>query len=333
MPSTQNRRRFLSALSAACTVGLFGAPISGAEDTLETTRIRFAKSAAVCPAPRYVAEDLLRAEGFTDIQYLVRPPTVLASTFGRGEFDFSLHFSAPTIVAIDAGEPLAILACVHVGCFELIANEHIRSIRDLKGEKVGVQAWGVTPHVFVSSMPAYVGLDAAKDINWIVSPSVAPMELFAEGKLDAFLGTSPEPQEFRARNIGHVIVNSSADRPWSQYFCCMLTSNQDFVRNNPVTTKRVLRAILRATDFCVSDPGGAAQRMVDVGFTARYDYALETLKDVEYNKWRGYDPEDTIRFYSPRLRDAGMIKSTPNRIIAEGTDWRFLNELKRELKV
>jgi NitT/TauT family transport system substrate-binding protein len=142
MPSTQNRRRFLSALSAACTVGLFGAPISGADDTLETTRIRFAKSAAICHAPQYVAEDLLRAEGFTDIQYLVRPPAVLGAALGRGEVDFSLHFSAPSIVAIDAGESLAIVAGVHVGCFELVANEHLRSIRDLKGKKVGVQAWG-----------------------------------------------------------------------------------------------------------------------------------------------------------------------------------------------
>jgi len=254
------------------------------------------------------------------------------AALGRGEVDFSLHFSAPSIVAIDAGEPLAIVAGVHVGCFELIANERVRSIRDLKGKKVGVQSWGVTPHVFVSSMAAYVGLDPAKDIDWVLSPSVAPMDLFAEGKLDAFLGTPPEPQELRARKVGHVIVNSSVDRPWSQYFCCMLTSNQDFVRRNPVATKRVLRAILKATDFCVSDPAGAARRMVDGGFTARYDYALQTLKDVQYNKWREYDPEDTIRFYSLRLREAGMIKSNPKRIIAEGTDWRFLNELKRELK-
>jgi NitT/TauT family transport system substrate-binding protein len=321
-------------LSAAGTLGLFGAPISSAEDApLETTRIRFAKSAGICHAPQYVAEDLLRAEGFTDIQYVASPPAVLAAALGRGEFDFSLHFSAPSIVAIDAGEPLAIVAGVHVGCFELIANDHIRSIRDLKGKKVGIQAWGVAPHTFVSSMAAYVGLDPAKDIDWIVSPSVAPMELFAEGKLDAFLGTPPEPQELRARKIGHVIVNSSVDRPWSQYFCCMLTSNQVFVRNNPVATRRVLRAILKATDLCVSDPAGAARRLVDGGFTARYDYALETLKDVQYKKWREYDPEDTIRFYSLRLREAGMIKSTPNRVIAEGTDWRFLNELKRELKV
>jgi len=93
-----------------------------------------------------------------------------------------------------------------------------------------------------------------------------------------------------------------------------------------------LRAILKATDFCISDPPGAARRMVEGGFTARYDYALQTLNEVPYNRWREYDPEDTIRFYSLRLREAGMIKSAPNKIIADGTDWRFFKELKRELK-
>jgi hypothetical protein len=59
---------------------------------------------------------------------------------------------------------------------------------------------------------------------------------------------------------------------------------------------------------------------------------LQTLQEVPYNKWREYDPEDTLRFYALRLREAGMIKSTPNKLIADATDWRFLNELKRELK-
>jgi NitT/TauT family transport system substrate-binding protein len=73
--------------------------------------------------------------------------------------------------------------------------------------------------------------------------------------------------------------------------------------------------------------------MVDRGFTTEYDYALQTLSEVPYNKWRDYDPEDTIRFFSLRLREVGMIKSHPSKIIAEATDWRFLNEVKRELKV
>jgi NitT/TauT family transport system substrate-binding protein len=68
------------------------------------------------------------------------------------------------------------------------------------------------------------------------------------------------------------------------------------------------------------------------GFTPRYDYAPQTLKDNPYDRWREYDAEDTVRFYALRLREAGFIKSTPQKIIADGTDWRFLNELKRELK-
>jgi NitT/TauT family transport system substrate-binding protein len=257
----------------------------------------------------------------------------MSQAIGRGEVDLSLHFAALLIPAIDAGETITVLAGMHIGCFELFANEHIRSIRDLKGKKVGIQGAGVQQHAFLTAMATYVGLDPVKDIDWVMSPTTAPMELFAEGKIDAFLGFPPEPEELRARKVGgHVVVNSSIDRPWSQYFCCMLAGNREFVRKHPIATKRATRALLKATDFCVTNPAAAAQRMVDGGFTARYDYAFQTLNEVPYNKWREYDPEDTMRFYSLRLREAGMIKSNPNRIIAQGTDWRFFNELKRELK-
>jgi NitT/TauT family transport system substrate-binding protein len=104
------------------------------------------------------------------------------------------------------------------------------------------------------------------------------------------------------------------------------------VRKHPVTTKRVLRAILKAADLCITQPEQVAQRIVDAGFTPRYDYALQTLREIPYQRWRDYDAEDTIRFYSLRLREAGMIRATPNKIIADGTDLRFWNELRRELK-
>src|SRR5262249_2784807 len=155
---------------------------------------------------------------------------------------------------------------------------------------------------------------------------------FAEGKIDAFLGFPPEPQELRARQIGHVIVNSSVDRPWSEYFCCMLAGNREFVRQHPVATKRALRAILKATDLCVTDPALSARPIVAGDFTPSYDYALQTLHEVPYDKWREFDAEDTIRFYALRLHEIGMIKSNPQKIVADGTDWRFFNELKRELK-
>jgi len=242
-----------------------------------------------------------------------------------------LEFSGPLLREIDRGLGVTLLAGIHVGCFELFAKEDIRSVADLRGRTIGIEAVESSQHVFLSTMATLVGLDPAKDIKWVTSASAKPIELFAEGKIDAFLGTPPEPQHLRAQNIGHVIVNSALDRPWSQYFCCMLAGNREFVRRNPAATKRVVRAMLRATDLCVSEPALVAQRMVDRGFTARHDYAVQTLADVPYNRWREYDPEDTIRFYALRLREAGMLKSNPAKIVADGADWRFLNEVRRDL--
>jgi NitT/TauT family transport system substrate-binding protein len=333
MQPIQSRRRFLTTLSSAGVAGLMGAGHASAQEgPPETTTVRFSKNASICVAPTFVAEGLLRAEGFTDIRFVQAPLELMSTHLARGEVDFASAFSPQLLMAIDGGAAITVVGGQHIGCFELFARDGIRSIPDLKGKAVGVQALGSSQHVFVSSMAAHVGLDPAKDIRWVTSSSPKPMELFAEGKIDAFLGLPPEPQELRARNIGRVIVNSAIDRPWSQYFCCTLAAHRDYVRKYPVATKRVLRAIVKAVDLCSTQPERVAQRIVDAGFTPRYDHALQTLKEIPYNKWREYDAEDTIRFYSLRLREAGMIKSPPNKIIAQGTDWRFFNELKRELK-
>ena len=58
----------------------------------------------------------------------------------------------------------------------------------------------------------------------------------------------------------------------------------------------------------------------------------QALRELPYRRWRDYNPEESFRFYALRLREAGMVKNSPQKIIADGTDWRFLNELKRELK-
>src|SRR6267142_2038840 len=276
MQSTQTRRSFLTTLSSAGVVGLVRARDSYAQEVPpETTTVRLGKIYGICIAPQYVADELLRAEGFTDIRYVATEagaPAALA--LGRGEIDFTTNYAPPIAISIDAGEPITIVGGAHVGCFEVFAREGIRSIADLRGKNVGVQSIGSSQHVFLSVIAAHVGLDPAKDIHWVMSTSPKPMELFADGKIDAFLGLPPEPQELRGRNIGRVIVNSVLDRPWSQYFCCLLAANREYIRKYPVATKRVLRAIMKAADFCASDPTRLARQIVDAGFTPSYDYAL-----------------------------------------------------------
>jgi NitT/TauT family transport system substrate-binding protein len=333
MQLLQSRRHFLAGLSAIGAAGVFGGrrALAG-EAPPEVTTIRLGKIPGICIAPQYL-EDLLRLEGFTEVRYVpTQAGTEEATKIARGEIDFSTNFVAPLMISMDAGERLTMLAGVHPGCFELFGNQRIRTIADLKGRSVGVQALGSSQHVFLASMATYVGLNPAKDINWVASKDPKPIELYAAGKIDAFLGFPPEPQELRARRIGKVIVNSALDEPWSQYFCCMLTGNTEFIDKYPVATKRAVRAVLKGADVCVSDPERVARALVDAGFTKEIVYVRQMLDEVPYDKWREFDPDDTIRFYALRLYEAGMIRSTPQEIIAEGTDWRFLNELKRELK-
>jgi NitT/TauT family transport system substrate-binding protein len=331
MPS---RRRFLTG-SFLAAAGILGFSKSlRAEPPSETTTVRLpAYSTASCEIPEYVAEELLRAEGFSDVRYVEGKSGVDSSVWiAGGEVDFDWNYAAIHIASIEAGAPITVLAGMHSGCLELIANASVQSIMDLRDRRVGVYSYSSSPHILVKLMADYVGLDPERDIQWVVDAKVGPMDLFIDGKIDAFLGTPPEPQVLRARKIGHTILATASDQPWAQYYCCMLAGATEYVNKNPVATKRVLRALLKAVDLCASKPNLVARQLTDGSLKSRTEYALETLTDVRYDKWREYDPEDTIRFYALRLNEVGLIKSDPNKIIAKGTDWHFIDELKRELK-
>ena len=336
MTTMPSRRDFLRGVSAAAVGLLAERPsLAGAEPAPETSRIRLPQIAAICTAPQAVAEELLRAEGFSDVQYLKlqgAPTAAVAKALASGEIDLTVNYTTNTILQIDAGDPVVLLAGVHVGCYELFGGERVRAVRDLRGRKVAVPEFGVGHHIFVSMMAAHVGLDPKKDIEWVLQPPAEGKRLLAEGKIDALMAFPPDPQELRAKKVGHVIVNSAVDRPWSQYICCMVGGNREWVRKHPVATKRAIRAILKAAGVCATEPERAARQLVDRGLTPSYDYALQTLKELPYNRWREIDPTDTVRFWSLRLHEAGLIKSGPNRIIAQGTDWRLFNELRKELK-
>jgi NitT/TauT family transport system substrate-binding protein len=344
---TSSRRSFIAKASALGAASLLGLPRPAvAKPPPETTTIRIVNWDAgfVCVAPQWVAEELLRLEGFTDIRYVdfteadarraeaanTQPGAEMSA---RGEADFTIINTAQLAFTLDAGVPITVLGGVHAGCIQLFANKNVRSIADLKHRTVGLR-WAGPDKWYVASMASYIGLDPVRDISWveITDRSVPIAQLLASGKIDAFLAIPPESQELRAQNVGHVIVDWAVDRPWSHYFCCMFAGNSEFVRKHPVATKRVLRAILKAADLCVSEPARVARLLIERGYTQRYEYALQAMQEIPYNRWREYDAEDSIRFYALRMHQAGLIKSTPNKLLAKHTDWRFLNELKKELK-
>jgi NitT/TauT family transport system substrate-binding protein len=329
------RRVFLRhalSLGAASCIGLGHRPAAAAPAP-ETTRIRFVHAPALCLAPQYLAAELLRMEGFTEVEYLPAGTRNAPIALAEDRADVTMWTTPGLIPYMDAGMPIVMLAGVHSGCYELFGNERVRAIRDLKGKTVAISNFGQGDHILLSSMLAYVGIKP-EEAKWITAESTLrdSMALFVEGRADAFFGFAPQPQELRAKKIGHVIVNTAEDRPWSQYFCCMVAANRQFVQSHPIATKRVLRAILMAADMCAADPQRAARYLADHNYETRFGIGLEVLKSLSYTRWRDANPEDTVRFHALRLHEVGMIQSSPQKLIAQGTDWRFLNELKKELK-
>ena len=331
-----SRREFLAGTSMLGAATLLGLPrTSAAEPPPEILKIRLVHDPAICLSPQYLAEEFLRLEGFSQIEYVPRrdedSDDYVLLVDGRA--DFTMDGATSLVPALDAGRPIVVLAGVHGGCYELFGNERVRAVRDLKGKSVAITVSGAAEHLYISSMMAYVGMDPRKDVNWVATGTFdGPMQLFIDGKVDAFMGFPPQPQKVRARKVGHVIVNTAQDRPWSQHFCCMVVGHREFVHKHPVATKRVVRAILKAADVCVREPERVARYIVTKGYEENYGIALEVVKEVSYNAWRTFNPEDTLRFHALRLHEVGMIKSSPQKLIAQGTDWRILNELKKELK-
>ena len=329
-----SRRQFLGGLTLAGMAGCLGLPSRPvtAAPPPETTRIRLVHDPSICVTPQYLAEELLRSDGFSEVQYVEATDGFGTRLVAAGDADMMMEFAGVYLTRIDAGDPIVLLGGVHIGCFEVFGGARVRAVRDLKNRRVAVLGDGSPEHVFLSSVAAYVGLDPHRDIRWEPHPPEESMRLLEAGQVDAFAGFPPVPQELRARRIGHVVLNTTTDRPWSQYFCCMVGANRDFVQKHPIATKLALRAILKGTDLCAAEPDGAARFIVSRGYTGGLDYAAQALREIPYARWREYDPEDTVRFYALRLHEVGMIKSSPQKLIAQSTDWRFLQELKRELK-
>ncbi len=350
-PQSLTRRDFLRVAASAGAVGagavLLGGcgsddgnggppstPAAVVDPPPETTTIRIAGS-TVNPrtAPLFLAEQFLPAEGFTSVQYIDYPVRSDAvEEIAAGAIDIGIPFASSVTVAADAGAPLVVLAGVQSSTFEVFANDRVQSLRDIKGKRIWCPRDATNGnYVFFAALLAYVGVDIESDVELV---DLSPSDGFAQaqaGTIDVWSNSRPYSTIFRTAKVGHVLLDALTDPPWSQYFSSMATGNRGFVEKHPAATKRALRAILKATDVCAKEPERAAHYIVDKGYTKfGYDLALDAIIGRSYAVWREFNPEDTMRFYALRLREAGLVKSTPDELIARATDWRYLEEIKRE---
>lgn len=300
---------------------------------LETTTIRlFSLPPANCIAPQYVAEPFLREEGFSEVQYPRLTPKDSIQRVSAGDVDFGVHYMSLLALHVADGAPIVMLGGIHLGCWQMVATGDIRSMRGFKGKTVSVISPDFNDGLFMAMTLANVGLDLRKDVKVVNHPPTEYARLLSSGEVDAVLAIPPVSTDLQAKGIGRIIINSIVDPPWSDYYCCGAFANRHWMEKHPVAAKRALRAVLKGADAVKKDPEAAARFVVDRGHTNNYDYTCDLLKEMPYDAWRHYDSVDSVRFYSLRLKEAGILETTPEEIIKRGTDFRYLSQLKRELQ-
>ena len=124
------------------------------------------------------------------------------------------------------------------------------------------------------------GLDPNNDVHWVTSQETGmeagSMQLFIDGKIDAFFHSATAADAPRPKD--RPLDSQHGRRPTVvPHYCCTIAASADYISKYPVTTKRVLRAILKAADLCVSQPRLVAQQLIDRGFDKNYDLVLQTL--------------------------------------------------------
>jgi len=322
-----------SALAACAQQG--GAAQIAEPGPPETTTVRIVKPAA-CDPGIWLAKDLLLEEGFTDVRF-VATPFISRQWITENLADVSLAHTEFVTGAIDSGLPIVVLTGLHAGCLELWVGQGISNVHDLRGRRISVCYKGIEDQFFTffAVLLQYVGIDPLKDVHFVESglgKHDDMVKAFVEGRADAVIAGAAQGPLLRrlSRAPGRVILETM-QKPWSQYFCCNFVANRDWAQRNPNATKRVTRAILKATDRAAKDKPRSAHDAAATGIGVEESIVAETIAMCTYN-WRDADPGDTLRFFGLRLADAKLIKSTPQQLIDQGTDLAYMRQLRGELK-
>ena len=323
-------------LGAATVLGCGG----GSEDKPkvepppEVTALRMPLSTPLCETAMFLAEKYLAEEGFTEVKFIpYQAPTVPWMLVSSGEADFGVD-NLSLLLRADVGEPLTFLAGFHTGCGAWVGNDSIKSAADFKGRTIGVG--GTDPLVnfdYLATLMflANAGLNPARDVTFVTRPGPLAQLTppFDEGKFDGFWAGLPVLYQARAAKLGHEISNMMMDKPWSENYCCGVGANRNFVQKNPVATKRALRALMKASDEAESQPTAAARYVVDKGYRPNYDDVVQSFKEMGHNRWREMDHAASARFWLRSLQAAGLLKGAPEKVISDGVNLSFINELRK----
>ena len=239
-----------------------------------------------CEGPIFAAYELgfFKEEGL-DVELVKTDWDSLRDGLGLGRFDATHHLTMFLLKPIEQGMDLKLTGGIHSGCLRLQAgiNTDIQKVEDLKGKKIAISSMGNPPFMFSSRVFSQHGMDAGRDVEWLIYPNEA-MELALEQKqVDAVASAEPIGSIMLSHKKVRNIADQATDPPFKTEYCCVTVVNGNMVRKNPAKAAKATRAMLKGSLWVQNNQQAMAKFAVEKGYiSASVEVNAQAISVLNY---------------------------------------------------
>jgi NitT/TauT family transport system substrate-binding protein len=276
-------------------------------------KIRVGYIGLTCEAPIFTAVEkgFFKEEGL-DVTLVKCEWANYKDVLALGGFDVTHHLVMYFLKPIEQGLDVKFTGGIHRGCLRVQApiNGKIKTVEDLRGKRIGVPGMGTPPFIFANRVLGAHGIDASKDITWLVFPAGELGLALDKGEVDAIADSEPIGSLLMAGGKIKNVADQANDAPYNNEYCCAVLANGKFLAKNPKAVAAATRALLKAAKWVETNPSAAARMSVDKKYLA----SNPELNTVAISHLR-YVPsvsgaEAAVKSAAAEMKRAGMLSPT-----------------------
>ncbi len=295
-------------------------------------KLKVAYLGLTCEAPIFIAlEKGFYAEEGLEVELVKTDWDGLREGLGTGQFDANHTLIMYVLKPIENGTDIKITGGIHTGCLRLqvAAKSDIKSVKDLKGKRIGVPTHlGSPPFLFTSRVLSANGIDPrieSKQVQWFTFPPDAIGKALADGRIDALATSDPIGTILIGKGLVKTITDQAIDEPYKDEYCCAVVVSGKLAREHPAAAAKVTRAMLKAARWVEENPTTAAELAVEKKYiAASAEINAQAISKLTYLPGVSQckkSVEDAAR----EMKQAGLLKDGTDPEVLARRAWQDLD--------
>ena len=291
----------------------------------DPNKVRVGYVGITCEAPIFTAVEkgFFKEEGL-DVSLVKCDWKNYKDVLALGGYDITHHLVMYFLKPLEQGLDVKFTGGIHRGCLRVQApvNGKVRSVKDLRGKRIGVPGMGTPPFIFANRVLGANGIDPSKEITWLVFPAGELGLALDKGEVDAVANSEPIGSMLIAQGKVRNIADQAVDMPYADEYCCAVIVNGKFLARNPKAAAAATRALLKAAKWVETNPKAAAELSVKGKYLAStVDQNTVSISHLRYVPSVS-GAQTAVRLAAEEMKRAGMLKRSTD--VAQLADKAFV---------